>query len=260
MMLMNSRAKPKERRDEQERRDTREHREERNYQAMNYPDPYRQRYGGGQEDYYPVPENRFRDRRGREHYDNGRFAPSRNEGGAGEYGSRYYPGPYYPPIYREKDERGQQMNKIGFSVEGEMERLPDEYRNQEYTTERYEDEGIDRHSRPQMERRAGKGESEPVSRQQAERWTEAMENEDGSQGPHWSMEQTKQVQAQQDINCDPIEFYVAMNMMYSDYMKVAKKLGVNKIDFYACMAKAFLDDKDVSPGKLRRYFDSVVNA
>ncbi len=55
------------------------------------------------------------------------------------------------------------------------------------------------------------------------------------------------------------EFFVAMNMMYSDYCKVFRKFGVgDKVDFYACMAKAFLDDKDAHTDKLARYYEYVV--
>ena len=35
-----------------------------------------------------------------------------------------------------------------------------------------------------------------------------------------------------------------MNMMYSDYCAVAKKFGLDRPDFYAELAKAFLNDKD----------------
>ena len=40
----------------------------------------------GGEPYGGEPEGRFRDRRGREHYDNGRFAPMRSEGEPPYYG------------------------------------------------------------------------------------------------------------------------------------------------------------------------------
>ena len=46
-------------------------------------------------------------------------------------------------------------------------------------------------------------------------------------------------------------------MMYSDYCKVAEKLNVNIVDFCACMAKAFLDDKDAKPDKVARYWEYV---
>lgn len=92
----------------------------------------------------------------------------------------------------------------------------------------------------------------------AEEITRKMVNEDGSKGAHWTMEQTKQVMEQRGIQCDPVEFYVAMNMMYSDYYPVAKKLNVNSVEFYADMAKAFLDDKDAGKDKLSKYFAYVV--
>ena len=98
----------------------------------------------------------------------------------------------------------------------------------------------------------------PMTKQMAMEWTQSMENEDGTKGPHWSMEQAKTVMAQKGIECDPLEFWVALNAMYSDYMPVAKKLGVNNMDFYTQMAKAFLDDKDALPDKLARYYEYIV--
>lgn len=92
----------------------------------------------------------------------------------------------------------------------------------------------------------------------AEEITRKMVNEDGSKGAHWSMDQTKQVMEQRGIQCDPVEFYVAMNMMYSDYYPVAKKLNVNSVDFYAELARAFLEDKDAGKDKLAKYFAYVV--
>lgn len=93
----------------------------------------------------------------------------------------------------------------------------------------------------------------------AREWTSKMENEDGTKGPHWNMEQIKKVMEQRNMTGDPVEFWVAMNMMYSDYCKVAKKLGVNSVDFYAEMAKAFLEDKDTGvPDKLAAYYENIV--
>lgn len=86
-----------------------------------------------------------------------------------------------------------------------------------------------------------------------------MENVDGTTGPHWTMEQAEIVKNQCGIKCDPIEFFVAMNLIYSDYSEVFKKYGVrDKIYLYADMAEAFLDDPDAQPGKLARYYDCIV--
>lgn len=93
-----------------------------------------------------------------------------------------------------------------------------------------------------------------LSKETALEWTRCMQNADGTSGPHWSMEQTEQARKQRSIDCDPVEFYAAMNMMYSDYCKVAEKVGASSVDFYAYMAKAFLEDKDARPHKLSRYY------
>ena len=102
------------------------------------------------------------------------------------------------------------------------------------------------------------GHVDKLTAPKAEEITRKMVNEDGSKGAHWNMDQTKQVMEQRGIQCDPVEFYIAMNMMYSDYYPVAKKLNVNSVDFYADMAKAFLDDKDAGKDKLAKYFAYVV--
>lgn len=93
----------------------------------------------------------------------------------------------------------------------------------------------------------------------ARAWTKKMKNEDGTQGPHWTLEQAKQIMAQRKIGLDPVQFWVTLNMIYSDYSPVAKKHGLGgSLDFYADMAKAFLTDKDAKPEKLARYYDAIV--
>lgn len=181
------------------------------------------RTGRGTRMDYDDMDSRFRDRRGREHYDNGRFAPMRNDG---EMNSHYEPySPYVPPVYQNEG------NQIGFSIDGRMDKVvPIESR---------------------MHR-------DELTKEKAEEWTAAMQNEDGTRGPHWSMEQVKQAMAQKGIKADLIQFYLALNMMYSDYCAVAKKMNVNNIDFYIGMAKAFLDDKDAGEDKLMRYYKYVV--
>lgn len=209
-------------------------------------------------------EDKFRDRRGREHYDNGRYAPMSyyDEHLHGNYGpeSHYRMTPYVPPVYQDgsmrhydQDYSLRPMNKIGFSMEGEMNKIPPEF-SHDYR-------GDEMAYRRGGERVSGHGYGSgvaPFSKEMAEEWTREMKNEDGTTGPHWTMEQTNQIMTQRGINCDPAEFYAAMNMVYSDYSKVAKKLNVSNIDFYAEIAKAFLDDQDAAPDKLARYYEFVV--
>lgn len=54
-------------------------------------------------------------------------------------------------------------------------------------------------------------------------------------------------------------FFAAMNMMYSDYCAVARMFGVDRPDFYAQLAKAFLLDKDAGEPeeKIERYWRYV---
>ena len=93
----------------------------------------------------------------------------------------------------------------------------------------------------------------------AEAWVSNMTNEDGTKGPHWKMEQTEQVRKQKNLDCDPVEFWVAMNAAYSDLAKIAKKYNVNNMDFYVDFAKAFwLHDQDAVEHKLSAYYEAVV--
>lgn len=218
-------------------------------------------------------ESRFRDRRGREHYDNGRFAPMRNEMGyEGPYsgGNRYdidvnryeYKAP--EENYRNEvrggydsdrigDTRGEEggnMRMIGFGRE-----LYNDMRSDASVPSYREGD----HMTGNKPRKGGAKSSMGMDENMAREWTSKMENEDGTKGPHWNMEQIKKVMEQRNMTGDPVEFWVAMNMMYSDYCKVAKKLGVNSVDFYAEMAKAFLEDKDTGvPDKLSAYYENIV--
>lgn len=98
------------------------------------------------------------------------------------------------------------------------------------------------------------GTDEDLTKAQVTAWVGAMKNADGTHGGHWTMAETEAVRKQRGIECDPVMFYAAMNMMYSDYCKAAEKTGAGSVDFYAYMAKAFLDDEDAAPDKLARYY------
>ena len=94
----------------------------------------------------------------------------------------------------------------------------------------------------------------------AEMWVRNMQNSDGSSGAHWDYNQTEQVRQQKGYKCDPVAFYATMNMMYSDYCQAARDIGCNTVDFYAAMAKAFLEDADAPSDKIERYAECVAGA
>ncbi|MEY8386244.1 hypothetical protein AALC17_02970 [Oscillospiraceae bacterium 38-13] len=223
-------------------------------------------------DWDDQPESRFRDRRGREHYDNGRFAPQ-NDGGMWVE-SRYWDDafrspesrfstPYVPPVYQDYSERRGPMNKIGFAMEGEMDRIPPEFHREYRTDARHHsmDETAYRHGGDRMSGHSSGSSGAPFTREMAQEWVQRMRNADGTTGPHWTMEKTEEARAQRGITCDPLAFWVAMNMIYSDYSKVAEKVNANSMDFYVYMAKAFLEDRDArnqGGDKLARYYEYVV--
>ena len=97
----------------------------------------------------------------------------------------------------------------------------------------------------------------------AMQWAVAMRNADGTTGPHWSMDQTSAIadgMGVQETDIPRWAWGVTMNMMYSDYYHVAVEFGLNRPEFYAALAKAFLLDKD-GPGperKLMEYYEHVV--
>lgn len=74
----------------------------------------------------------------------------------------------------------------------------------------------------------------------------------------WTMEQTTQVMHRNEAECNEVDFFAAMNMMYSDYREVAQEIGQDNPDFYAKLAKAFLCDEDAAEGKLVKYYGVIV--
>lgn len=94
----------------------------------------------------------------------------------------------------------------------------------------------------------------PLTEEQAKEYVEHMKNKDGTEGRHWSLEQTMDyMKTHSDYaNLNPLDFYVAMNMMYSDYYK-----ATFSTDQYAVMAKDFIGDKDAPSNKVVRYMKAM---
>lgn len=126
----------------------------------------------------------------------------------------------------------------------------------------YDDEEDYRRNRDYRRRDYGK--PEMFSHKDMETWKSMMKNEDGTRGEHFRKEQVKHACQQAGIDCEEFGedvFGLAMNMMYSDYCKVAKKYGVDTPEYYADLAKSFLRDKDFDgkpEEKLYLYYKSIV--
>ena len=92
------------------------------------------------------------------------------------------------------------------------------------------------------------------TREDAEKWVSHMENEDGTTGAHWTMGQTDAVANVAGVHEKSCVWWAAMNMMYSDYY------GLDRPEFYADLAKAFLMDKDAggAEAKMAGYYHGIV--
>lgn len=96
------------------------------------------------------------------------------------------------------------------------------------------------------------------------KWGESLMNADGSEGAHWEKQQTTSVAKNMGVQFDEItedDFWITMNMMYSDYCETAKKYNVDKPEFYACLACDFLMDEDAKgtpSDKLKSYYNYIV--
>lgn len=243
--------------------------------------------GGNMEMGYEM-ENRFRDRRGREHYDNGRFAPMRNEGnmememrrggnrGGNRGGSR---NEYAAESYGGMENRGEMRGgregggrsemrggnyRMGYDDDEEESRMQmigfgnREESRSAYIPERMhgeEDEMSHKSSKPIHG--GAMSEEEEFTPEIAKEWVKKMHNEDGTMGEHWNMEQVKKLMTQRGIQHNPAEVYAIMNALYSDYCKVLKKYGMNSPELYLDLTMAFLNDKDAKPGKAYNYYEYI---
>ena len=103
----------------------------------------------------------------------------------------------------------------------------------------------------------------------AKAWASMLINDDGptpgtgTRGAHWDIDATTAVAKANGVAFDHITdwcWWIAMNVMYSDYANTAVKYGVGTPDYFADLAKDFLFDPD-GPGpmeKLGAYYHGIV--
>lgn len=104
-----------------------------------------------------------------------------------------------------------------------------------------------------------------ITRELADMWVHAMDVTDGSDREHgqkWSMEQTTEYGNKVSMDwtkhskCD---FYIVMNMVYSDNFKTAKAVSMQDDPmFFARLSKDWLCDSDAGENKLYNYYFNVI--
>lgn len=218
------------------------------------------------------PESAFYDRRGRRHYDNGRYAPMSKYGepeSARRYrrysDGRFAPRSDYMPMDEPWSEGGRSPR---------MEREP------EYNTDSPRMIGFGRnwenpdmssdatmprimemdYLRGQKSHRGGAYSSRlpKFDQRMAMDWTAGMVNADGTHGPHWTVEETDKLHKQYGLTCDKLEFWAVMNSLYSDYCEALRESSASTPEVYVRLAKAWINDKDAVPDKAAAYYTYIV--
>lgn len=192
---------------------------------------------------------RRRDSRGR--YAGGYAEDEREDNTRRE--NRYMP-PYGIPSQNGYDEGG-----IGF---GSMEQRRNHYGEGQHGRKMVKAGGTF-YMEPQSDMKSG-GEKK-LTREAAQEWVDSMEyfDETGKKhtGGKWGMAEVKPFAGKMGVPIEGeefYEFYAMMNAMYADYMAVARKFGVTSPEYYAGMAKAWMDDPDAVDGKTMLYYDCIV--
>lgn len=178
----------------------------------------------------------------------GRYAP-RNAYEGGQYRMGHDDGWVVKPIHQEAENRYRMGDDGGRMIgfEGGMES------RMRMGREHHEDT-----DRMQMGGSEGEEGHQKLDKRTAMEWVNRMENSDKSRGEHFTMEQTERVRKNKGWECDPVEFWVAMNAMWSDGAQTARKFGVDKLEYWAERAKEFLDDEDAVPDKMAKYYKYIV--
>lgn len=92
-------------------------------------------------------------------------------------------------------------------------------------------------------------ESDHLTKEMAERWVRSMEAADKNckSGGKWTYAEAKRLAEDHGMPTEGqemIDFYATINMMYSDYCKVARDHKVATEDYFVDLAMAFLYDPD----------------
>lgn len=101
---------------------------------------------------------------------------------------------------------------------------------------------------------------ETITMEQAQAWVDHMDNADTSRphGGRWTYADAVELGRKIGVSDGQmIAFFVALNMIWSDYGPTISAAGINAPEFYGKMARAFIDDKDAKAHKVARYMHAI---
>lgn len=237
-------------------------------------------------------DNRFRDKDGRDHYNDGHFAPMRSEydgGMDGGYVNIHTPMSGGVDYRNAPTRRNYDRPRMGYVEPIRMggDDDDDDYRRKWTITEAngyghmepiYSGDGMRRVmgfagssvNHPRMDEMSHRsGDKMPghassrhmpmLTREMADEWMENIHNEDGTKGPHWTLEEVKAIMRKKGLKGEPERVWLAMNAEYSDMVMVNRKHGVDEDDYYFDAAIArWLNDRDAVKDKQAAYYTYVV--
>ena len=89
-----------------------------------------------------------------------------------------------------------------------------------------------------------------LTEEMAYAWVEEMKPEH----EHWTIEETTKAMNNLNYNCDKLDYYVVVNMMYNDYYDIVK----DDEELALKMAYHWLKDEDSLENKLYNYWKYVI--
>lgn len=99
-----------------------------------------------------------------------------------------------------------------------------------------------------------------LTKQDAQIWVGSLLGADGTRGARWSMADVRSLAEQRGYTTEAelVTFWAVMNLLRADFAEVAKHWGVNNAEFYADMARAWINDPDAVEDKAGAYLEYIV--
>lgn len=99
-----------------------------------------------------------------------------------------------------------------------------------------------------------------ISKEDAQLWVDSLRGADGTRGGRWSMEEIRSLAQKRGYTTEleMVEFWAVINMLHADFCEVAKHYNVSSAEFFADLAKAWINDPDAVDNKAEKYLEWIV--